>query len=325
MRTLPAALFVAAAVGCAGRASKRAEAPTPARSPARDTLLADDLLRADSSRRLGAVNGTVAWLDDDVAYLRAGVPAVYGREYVAALLKETTSAVGTPVQWQPLGGGISRDARFGYTYGVAEVAQGTTGPSGEQRAPMRLERYIAVWRRGDRTPWRIIAYAEVGAPMVPDVALGGTAPPGEPVKGKEASVRDELRQTDTDFSDAASRSGVGAAFSSYVAPDGVMFAGSEIVRGPDEVRDLFAAGSSRTSLAWRPVHSGVASSGDLGFTVGEYVSTGPNASGAVTQRFGKYLTVWRKQRDGAWRFVVDGGNPSPAGGGARAAGRLGTP
>src|SRR3954471_1902409 len=123
MRTLPAALLIAAAAGCAGRASKRAEGPAPARSPARDSLLANDLRRADSARQLGGVNGMVAWLDDDVAYLRAGVPAVYGREDVTALLNATSAVVGTPMQWQPVGGGISRDARFGYTYGVAEVEQ----------------------------------------------------------------------------------------------------------------------------------------------------------------------------------------------------------
>ena len=32
---------------------------------------------------------------------------------------------------------------------------------------------------------------------------------------------------------------------------------------------------------------------------------------AVVQRFGKYLTIWKRQPNGSWRFVVDGGNLSP--------------
>ena len=36
-----------------------------------------------------------------------------------------------------------------------------------------------------------------------------------------------------------------------------------------------------------------------------------SANGTVVQRFGKYLTIWRKQPGGEWRFVVDGGNLSP--------------
>ena len=327
MRTLPAALLVAVAVGCAGRGNKRAETPVPARTPARDSLLAADVSRTDSVRRSGAVNGIVPWLDDDVVYLRAGIPAIYGRENVTAMLGATSASAGTPVQWQPLGGETATDARFGYTYGIAEVepASAPTDGGGQARPTPRLDRYIAVWHRAPRGPWRLVAYAEVGAPPVGDVTLNGTAPPGQPLNGREASWREDLRQTDNDFSDAALRSGLGAAFSTWVAPTGVMFVGTELVTGPEEVREVYARATSNSSLVWRPVHSGVASSGDLGFTVGEYVATGSNASGAVSQRFGKYLTVWRKQRDGAWRFVVDGGSPSPAGGGARAAGRVDTP
>src|SRR5690242_17418322 len=121
MRTLPAALLIAVAVGCAGRGSKGSEKPIPARSAARDSLLALDVARSDSARKLGAVNGVVALLDDDVAYLRAGAGAVYGREYVRALLTATAAAAGTPIQWQPLGGGLSADGTFGYTYGIAEI------------------------------------------------------------------------------------------------------------------------------------------------------------------------------------------------------------
>ena len=291
----------------------------------RDSLLTLDASRTDSVRQLGAVNGLLPWLDDEVVYLRAGVPAVYGREYVSALLSATSAAEGTPLQWQPLGGGISADARLGYTYGIAEVDPGTATTGAQRKGTSRLERYIAVWRRVSGAPWRVIAYAEVGGPAVPDVSPTGTTPPGQPLKGKEASLREDLRQTDNDFSDAALRSGIGAAFATWAAPNGVMFAGTEVITGPDQIRELFARGGNNSSLVWRPVHSGVASSGDLGFTVGEYVSTGQNANGAVSQHFGKYLTVWRKQRDGSWRFVVDGGNPSPAGGGARAAGRVETP
>ena len=27
-------------------------------------------------------------------------------------------------------------------------------------------------------------------------------------------------------------------------------------------------------------------------------------------RHGKYVTIWKKQADGSWKFVVDIGNPS---------------
>jgi ketosteroid isomerase-like protein len=45
--------------------------------------------------------------------------------------------------------------------------------------------------------------------------------------------------------------------------------------------------------------------------VGNAVFTGYREDGARIQRFSKYLTVWKKQRDGSWRYVVDGGSARP--------------
>ena len=59
------------------------------------------------------------------------------------------------------------------------------------------------------------------------------------------------------------------------------------------------------------VFAWVAGSEDIGFTVGEYIATLRGPSGAAIQRFGKYLSVWQRQHDDTWKFVVDGGNGSP--------------
>lgn len=52
----------------------------------------------------------------------------------------------------------------------------------------------------------------------------------------------------------------------------------------------------------------MAASGDLGYTVGDGVSRGEDGRVGYT----KYLSVWRLQPDGTWRWVVDAGNPRPA-------------
>jgi hypothetical protein len=55
-----------------------------------------------------------------------------------------------------------------------------------------------------------------------------------------------------------------------------------------------------TRLNWWPNFAGVARSGDLGFT------TGPaSVNGGKPGAF--YFTVWAKQRDGAWKWLFDGG------------------
>ena len=53
-------------------------------------------------------------------------------------------------------------------------------------------------------------------------------------------------------------------------------------------------------LQWWPAYAGIARSGDLGFTTGPFHLRG---QGYV----GNYFTVWRKQPDGAWKWIFDGG------------------
>lgn len=52
-------------------------------------------------------------------------------------------------------------------------------------------------------------------------------------------------------------------------------------------------------LEWWPVWAGIARSGDLGFTTGPYTVNGK--PGAF------YFTVWKKQPDGQWKWIFDGG------------------
>jgi len=60
-----------------------------------------------------------------------------------------------------------------------------------------------------------------------------------------------------------------------------------------------APGDNRPALVWWPLWAGISRSGDLGFT------TGPFAVGG--KRLGHYFTVWKKQPDGGWKWVFDGG------------------
>jgi ketosteroid isomerase-like protein len=54
------------------------------------------------------------------------------------------------------------------------------------------------------------------------------------------------------------------------------------------------------SLKWWPVWAGISRSGDLGFTTGPYTARDGKS-------FGHYFTVWKKQNDGTWKWIFDGG------------------
>jgi len=55
----------------------------------------------------------------------------------------------------------------------------------------------------------------------------------------------------------------------------------------------------------------MASSGDLGYTYGNYVLKMKGQDGTPVTRYGKYTTVWKKQKDGTSKVMLDMGNSSP--------------
>jgi ketosteroid isomerase-like protein len=286
--------------------------PEPARGPALDTLY--ELDRGRAHRRSGTsqrADSTLSLLAADVVYLRAGAPAVYGVAGARMLLAANPpSAEGAA--WLPLGGGVSDDLLAAYTYGVtarhSDSANGTLGTG----SAIRFERYIAYWVRSRSQPWRIEAYAEIGGPSAGDATpdTTQTTPPTLELPGLRATTTAAVRAADSLFSDVAYRLGLAVAFSGAVAPTGAVFGSPQLVVGPDAVRAFYSAQSSGTSLSWHPVYASAAGSGDLGFTIGDYLLTARGPSGAAVQRVGKYLTVWKRQKDGTWKFVIDGGNPT---------------
>ena len=305
MRTrsvIPAAVLLC---GCAVR--HRQATPEPARGPARDSLFQIDQGRGELIAKKGPVDGMLDLLSPNIVFLRAGVPAVYGLDGARELLAAGGPLLPPGIAWEPLGGGVSYDLMAGYTFGV-------TARPAPANAAVRFERYIAVWQRSRGRPWQLAAYAEVESPPAVEVNLtaGVLTPP--PVAGppplRETVAK--VRGADSLFSDLADRMGVAYAFSNTVAADGILFGSPALVIGPNAVREFYTTRGAGTSLTWRPVHAWAAGSQDMGFTIGEYIATGRGPSGAAVQRFGKYLTVWKRQRDGTWKFVVDGGNSTPA-------------
>ncbi|MEZ5922635.1 MAG: hypothetical protein R3C60_14980 [Parvularculaceae bacterium] len=101
--------------------------------------------------------------------------------------------------------------------------------------------------------------------------------------------------------------GVKASFLAFAAPDAVMFA-----PGPQNAHALMSAAPDpdpskpRKHLVWWPLYAGISSSGDLGFTTGPYAFDDARA--------GHYFTVWKKQPDGQWKWVLDGGVGADASG-----------
>ncbi len=307
-------IAAAAAMGCRGSAgssftSVAVLAPSSESEAAHDELLRADISRADTAMRLGLAKGLTAVLTEDVVYLRGGLPILRGRAVARSVLAADSALSGASVRWQPVRAEVSRDRKNGYSYGFAIYATNERGASA-----IRIDRYIAFWRMEGRQ-WKVSAYAETYASAPAAIALPAEASSGvlaDVMMSPRGGVLDMIREADTQFSRAATKFGSGEAFGRYAASDAQMFSGpGEFITGPDAISESFGPVSAKSSLVWHPVEGEMASSGDLGYTVGNAVFTDEQDGGSPTVRYSKYLTVWKRQRDGTWKYVVDGGSDRP--------------
>jgi len=119
-------------------------------------------------------------------------------------------------------------------------------------------------------------------------------------------------QTDKDFNDYAAKHGQGAAF--------ILFADSSMVQmnqnelptvGIAALRAVFAKQHDTVSkLTWTPERG--EASGNIGYTYGWWKFRTKTKAGSDTIYQGVYVTVWKRQKDGSWKYVLDGGNDTPA-------------
>jgi ketosteroid isomerase-like protein len=133
--------------------------------------------------------------------------------------------------------------------------------------------------------------------------------------GAVSSRSDEgvLLERDAEFDRVTAAEGL-EGFTSFIAEDAVFFpANAPLVTGREAIRTAWTEvlTTPGLSLRWQPIKAVLAQSGELGYTYGNYQLTTSEAEGQSVTRYGKYVTIWKKQSDGVWRVVVDVGNASP--------------
>jgi ketosteroid isomerase-like protein len=135
-----------------------------------------------------------------------------------------------------------------------------------------------------------------------------SSPPANP---DPAAVRASLIAADEEFAAATAAHGIegwmGAFDSTAIQmdPDKPFTPGTAFIR--NAMTPVFA--DTSFSLTWQPTMAFASADGDLGYTLGTWQSTHYTAAGAAQVSTGKYITIWRKQVDGGWKVVFDGGNP----------------
>jgi uncharacterized protein DUF4440 len=300
------AALVSGAVACGGHAPVSA-APREASAPAdvAAELLAADRSFAAAAERRDPIDGLAAMFSDRAMMPVRGGVAV-GRDSVVAALRADTVLRGGRLGWAPVRVGISADGRQGFTLGYATVHRpgGATVPA----------KYLTYWVR-ESDGWHAAVYrrgrASGAAPLdlLPPLLPAAAVAPSDD-SARVATYRRSLDSAERAFSAEAQQVGLRAAFVRYGSPDAMNMGGgahASFVSGPDSIGAVVAEGEPPTgsSVSWAPDRGViVASSGDLGVTIGTIVVNEPDSAGNHASF--PFFTVWRRSDPRQpWRYVAE--------------------
>jgi ketosteroid isomerase-like protein len=114
----------------------------------------------------------------------------------------------------------------------------------------------------------------------------------------------EILNTDISFSDMSRHIGMKKAFLQYIDNEGVLLRPGHLpLVGAGAIDFLSQLSDTAYTLSWQPMNAEISKSGDLGFTYGVY-----ELSIKDSVYKGTYVSIWKKQNDGSWKFVLDSGN-----------------
>jgi ketosteroid isomerase-like protein len=116
---------------------------------------------------------------------------------------------------------------------------------------------------------------------------------------------DELFNADREFSIAAGEMGFNKAFIEFAHTDAVLLRENSMpIVGKNTITKLFEKSNAEgVDFSWEPLGGDIAQSGELGYTYGTYTLK----QDTIVQK-GTYISVWKKDKNNEWKYVLDSGN-----------------
>lgn len=265
-----------------------------------DDLIATDRGYAQRAKNANVVDALGGMFAADVFFV--GYGAIHpGRDSALARLRAVPENVTGRLEWAPIRGGVSGDGQHGFTYGFMTLYRADSTKTAMKYLSYWVKKpdgwKVAVFKRGARGDGE--APTALREPSLPSKSVAPT---------KDAMIVAQhakaLGDAERDFSALAGKIGLGAAFTQNAAPDAMNMGGPipNFLFGPQEIGAGVGAGETGPStLTWGPDTVLVASSGDLGVTIG-WINI-PARDNQPARRV-PFNTIWKKV-GGVWKFVAE--------------------
>lgn len=116
--------------------------------------------------------------------------------------------------------------------------------------------------------------------------------------------KQEILETELNFAKMVKDEGLHKAFVAFAANDAVLMRNNKLIIGKNAIAERYKESNSK-NLSWKPDFIDVSNSGDLGYTYGKYHFKYTDSLGNEQVDTGVFHSVWKRQKDGTWKYVWD--------------------
>lgn len=119
-------------------------------------------------------------------------------------------------------------------------------------------------------------------------------------------LKAEIEVVEAAFNASVAAKGIHQGFLEFAADDAILIRNAQATEGRTAIAARFGQSpDTGQKLTWAPRKIEVAASGELAYSFGDFIYIASDTLGQADTLTGNFCTIWKKQADGSWKFVVD--------------------
>lgn len=121
------------------------------------------------------------------------------------------------------------------------------------------------------------------------------------------ALKTEVFKAEDDFKNLSQSKGIQEAFYAFADDDAVIKRENDtLIKGKENIKIYYSNQKyKKAAVTWKPDFVDISTDGTLAYTYGKYVWTVKDSLGNTQDFKGVFHTVWKKQKDGSWKYVWD--------------------
>ena len=141
--------------------------------------------------------------------------------------------------------------------------------------------------------------------LILSLVLNSCSPKSE--KKNLAYTKLEIVKVEKDFEKLVDKKGLAEGFYQFADSNAVIKRERDaLIIGKENIKNYYLNPKYQSAtVTWSPDAVTVSDGGDMASTYGKYIWTSKDPSGKERVLKGVFHTVWKKQKDGSWKYIWD--------------------